>query len=320
MPDKSEVEQLIHELRSELKTGSIATESEKKPIKKLLAGIYDSILYFKEEKQKSTYVKSWDVNTALNALAFVAFIVFIFTNGRESDSDFIESIKFPAYCLYVILSLIWVGVQLERIAVFKELWSFGVTKIVFSLSVTALLVYCSSSASSLINGIFGVDASALPYTKSFLTGLVFFQYIYKPLMVLLIFIGLAHFLHLGIYAYYKINEDQEKGFEFPVNSLFFVIFIAIVCLFTWKWNNNYFDVRVLNNKIYSMARNLDFNESNACSNLRGKHVALLFLGQNQKDVLMDFNVFNSIDLKSLITDHDVVIYDSEKIKLGSCVQ
>ncbi|MGG6193507.1 hypothetical protein ACQV2B_05330 [Pantoea allii] len=306
----------LKEILSEFQRDDYVFERKNKSIKQLLRGIYQSVSYLENKHKEEEYDKKWGIDGTINSLAIVAFFMFLFATGHKSDSDFVEGLKFPSYILSVLFSVIWIGVQLERITFFRELWAFNFTKLVVSISITGLIVFCSSIASSLINSVFGVDPSLFPFSRSFLTALVFFKYM-SPLVIVLV---LTSFFHLiPIYAYLKgLREDGPVNF--PFNSVCFIFFTIVFGSFTWKWLENNFNDSVMNDKVYLLARFLDFNDNNACHNLKERKVGVLFLGQNQNQVLVDYNnLINSSNLEFFVEGKFHGVFQRSDFKILPCM-
>ena len=91
---------------------------------------------------------------------------------------------------------IWIGVNIERIFLVRELWRFGITKLIISLSFTALVIFSTATASAEINNIFGIDSSYFPFTRGFLTAYIFFTHA-SQLVYFLLFTAALNILPVG---------------------------------------------------------------------------------------------------------------------------
>ncbi|MDO7923904.1 hypothetical protein [Enterobacter asburiae] len=153
-----------------------------------LSKIYEMLFFFiKRESEDKKYNEQWNSSVALNILAIIAILIFIFSTSNSSGSEFIETLKLPAYIISIMLSTIWIGINIERTLIFKELWRFKTAKIILSLSFTGLIVYCTAEASAIINDVFNIDPSFFPFTRSFLVAYLFFKKI--SILVYLLAIG-----------------------------------------------------------------------------------------------------------------------------------
>ncbi|ELY3772770.1 hypothetical protein SMX71_002402, partial [Cronobacter dublinensis] len=149
--------------------------SNDKSTKQIIKDIRDAVLFIKRESEDKKHNEQWNSSVALNILAIAAILIFIFSTSNSSDSELIETLKLPAYIISIMLSTIWIGINIERTLIFKELWRFKTAKIIVSLSFTGLIVYCTAEASAIINDVFNIDPSFFPFTRSFLVSYLFFK-------------------------------------------------------------------------------------------------------------------------------------------------
>ncbi|WP_407289506.1 hypothetical protein ACHQJC_17215 [Raoultella planticola] len=273
-------------LASEFQIDEQSRFKKVKPTKQLIQDIADAIIYLKQEKQYSGEKKEWGIINSLNGLAVLAILIFILSINRSGDSEYIGKWKFYAYIVSVSFTTIWIGVNIERIFLVRELWKFGITKVMVSLAFTALLIFSTAIASSTINNIFGIDSSYFPFTRGFLTAYVFFTHA-SQLVYLLLFTALLNFLPIGLYfkEWWGGNSDEK----FPWGSLCFIVLTLVFTYFSIRWVGDNFNEGILNEKVYILAHQLDFNDNNLCINLRDKNASVIFLGAEQKQVLVDFN-------------------------------
>lgn len=315
MSDNCKNEDGIKTLAAEFKVDEYSRFRRDKSTKQLIKEICDAIIYIKNEKKYEGERNEWDVTSALNWLAIAAIAIFFFSVSRSDDSFFLEKVKLYAYILSVVFSAIWIGVNIERRYFFRELWKFGTTKIILSLCFTALVVFSTATASSTINNIFGVDASFFSFTRSFLTAFLFFKYASQLVYVLI----LAAAINLiPIFFYLKdsmLNNDSEG---FPVKSAVFIVLTLMFSYFAWGWSGSNFDKQTLDAKVYLLAHQLDFNDSNLCENLIGENVSVIFLGQNAKKILVDFNVVKPDSFYEFLKGYESYEVQRKKIKVMPC--
>ncbi|EPF0314114.1 hypothetical protein ACSN7O_004953 [Enterobacter chuandaensis] len=260
--------------------------TKEKSTKQVIKDIRDTLLLLKRENDDDKFNKEWSSSIALNILAFVAIMIFLFSTGNRSDSDFIEELKLPAYIISIMLSTVWIGINIEKTLVFKEIWKFNTAKIILSLSFTGLIVYCTSEASAIINEVFNIDPSFFPFTRSFLVAYLFFKKI-SFLVYLLAIAGVV--CVINILAYFKSKWDGKNEMEFSFGALLYIFFTCMFSYFALGWVSSNFNDEVLNRKVYLLAHQLDFNKKNACSNLKDGEASVIYLGPNQDKVLVDFN-------------------------------
>ncbi|MDI7416094.1 hypothetical protein [Cronobacter turicensis] len=290
--------------------------SNEKSTKQIIKDIRDAVLFIKREGEDKKHIEQWNSSVALNILAIVAILIFIFSTSNSSDSEFIETLKLPAYIISIMLSTIWIGINIERTLIFKEIWRFKTAKIILSLSFTGLVVYCTAEASAIINDVFNIDPSFFPFTRSFLVAYLFFKKI-SILVYLLAIVGV--FCIINIISYFKSKWDGNSDIEFPFGALIYIFFTCIFSYFALGWVNSNFNDNVLNKKVYSLAHKLDFNKRNPCSNLQDVEVRVIFLGQNQDKVLADFNKEEMLTAYSFLEGIYGYTYDKNELKILQCL-
>ncbi|EPH6761908.1 hypothetical protein ACS0ON_001418 [Cronobacter dublinensis] len=290
--------------------------SNEKSTKQIIKDIRDAVLFIKRESEDKKHNEQWNSSVALNILAIVAILIFIFSTSNSSDSELIETLKLPAYIISIMLSTIWIGINIERTLIFKELWRFKTAKIIVSLSFTGLIVYCTAEASAIINDVFNIDPSFFPFTRSFLVSYLFFKKI-SILVYLLAIVGI--FCIINIISFFKSKWDENSDIEFPFGALIYIFFTCVFSYFALGWVNSNFNDNVLNKKVYSLAHKLDFNKRNPCSNLQGAEVSVIFLGQNQDKVLADFNKEEMLTAYSFLEGIYGYTYDKNELKILQCL-
>ncbi|EOL8968434.1 hypothetical protein ACTV2D_000061 [Cronobacter dublinensis] len=290
--------------------------SNDKSTKQIIKDIRDAVLFIKRESEDKKHNEQWNSSVALNILAIAAILIFIFSTSNSSDSELIETLKLPAYIISIMLSTIWIGINIERTLIFKELWRFKTAKIIVSLSFTGLIVYCTAEASAIINDVFNIDPSFFPFTRSFLVSYLFFKKI-SILVYLLAIVGV--FCIINIISFFKSKLDGNSDIEFPFGALIYIFFTCVFSYFALGWVNSNFNDNVLNKKVYSLAHKLDFNKRNPCSNLQGAEVSVIFLGQNQDKVLADFNKEEMLTAYSFLEGIYGYTYDKNELKILQCL-
>ncbi|EHA1740804.1 hypothetical protein JHQ11_001483 [Salmonella enterica subsp. enterica serovar Javiana] len=290
--------------------------SNEKSTKQIIKDIRDAVLFIRNESENKKHNEQLNSSIVLNTLAIVAILIFIFSTSNSSDSEFIETLKLPAYIISVMLSTIWIGINIERTLIFKELWRFKTAKIILSLSFTGLIVYCTAEASAIINDVFNIDSSFFPFTRSFLVAYLFFKKI-SILVYLLAIVGV--FCIINIISYFKSKLGGNRDIKFPIGALIYIFFTCIFSYFALGWVYSNFNDDVLNKKVYSLAHKLDFNKKNPCSNLQGIEVSVIFLGPNQDKVLVDFNKEEMLTASSFLEGIYWYTYDKNELKILQCL-
>lgn len=241
--------------------------------------------------------QQYSLNWALGALALLACLFLWHGLSKPDDKDWLYQHHFAIRLWGIAFAAVFLGVSIERSSFFKNLWSFGFTKIVASLAVSSLIVFCTGKASSLINVVFPVDASALPLTRAIVTGLLAFQYSAPLLAVVAIF---AIFHALNAVGWISAKLSRKNTYESPpLQSVAFLFLSIAVLLFATRWVNDDFSDGAWPAKIYRLAHVLDFNSKYECKNLR-KGLSVVFLGPDQARVLVDTRAAKTEDLESFV--------------------
>ncbi|NUL38304.1 hypothetical protein [Kosakonia sacchari] len=287
-----------------------------KSTKQIINDIRDAVLFIKREKENNKFDEEWGSSFALNALALVAILIFAFATGNKSDSEFIETLRLPAYIISIMLSSVWIGINIEKTLIFKQIWRFKTAKIILSLSFTGLVVYCTAEASAIINDIFSIDPSFFPFTRSFLIAYLFF----KKISILVYFLAVVGILCLiNVILCLKAKWGGNSNVDFPFGALVYIVFICIFSYFALGWVGSNFNDEVLNRKVYSLAHQLDFNRKNPCSNLKEDEVSVIFLGPNQDKVLVDFNKEETFTASGFLEGIYWYTYSNNKLKILQCL-
>ncbi|NAO95240.1 hypothetical protein FRY77_04295 [Halomonas sp. MG34] len=245
----------------------------------------------KNESEQKDFNLSW----SLGFLAFLAFVL-IFSGSRENhDFNWLQQNSFPIKIWGVALATLYIGVSIEKFSIFRNLWQFGFAKLVASIAISGLIVFSTGKAAGSINSVFGVDASAFPFTLTFTSGLFFFNYI-LPFLAL---VGIvAVFFTLDAVGYIKSKLKDNNGYELPpIHSFVFPILATILLVVFWGWSKNDLSEEILPSKIYKLAHMLDFNNKNECANIRSE-VPVVYLGPSQATVLADVKATSVENLKS----------------------
>ncbi|MBT2785698.1 MULTISPECIES: hypothetical protein [unclassified Halomonas] len=247
------------------------------------------------KRKKESEQKDFNLSWSLGILAFIALLL-IFNGSRENhDFNWLQQNSFTIKIWGILLATLYIGVSIEKFSIFRNLWKFGFTKLVASIAVSGLVVFSTGKAAGSINSVFGVDASAFPFTLTFTSSLFFFHYVLPFLALVGIVAILFAFNAIG---YIKSKFSDGRSYELPpVHSFVFPILATILLVVFWGWSKNDLSEEALPSKIYKLAHMLDFNSKNQCANVRGG-VPVVYLGPSQSTVLADVKVTNVEDLKS----------------------
>lgn len=245
----------------------------------------------KDEKEQKDLNLSW----SLGLLAFVALVLIVNGSRETHDLSWLQKNSFAIKIWGISLATLYIGISIEKFSIFRSLWQFGFTKLIASIAVSGLIVFTTGKAAGAINSVFGVDASAFPFTLTFTSGLFFFHYV-LPFLALVGFVAIIFAFDAVGYIKSKLNDNKSYALP-PVHSFVFPILATFLLTVFWGWSKNDLSEDVLPSKIYKLAHTLDFNNRNECANIRPE-VPIVFLGSSQTTVLADLKATSVEDLKS----------------------
>jgi hypothetical protein len=228
--------------------------------------------------------------SALYALAIICgFITWYGSGHAASGWDWLDAHRFALKTWGVALSAVFVGIHVERTGLASVVWRYSVTKFLASIGLSALVIYSAGRAASVVNGVFGIDAGALPYTRTLLTGWIAFTHLAWPLMLIVGLIWAWHLFIVLAYFWYRARpSDDASSPTFSWHSLGVVIMTAVVFGNISVWLFRTLDDTQLPTKVYQLARILDFNGKHTCTNLPPR-ASVVFIGPDQNKVLIDSN-------------------------------
>lgn len=266
-------------------------------LKDYVAGLLKQTRNAEWQLKRDKLSEEYSVSFALGILAFVA-VVFLMNGWSESrDWEWLNRHRFAIRLWGIAFAAVYVGVSIERSSLFKKLWSFGFTKLATSLAISALIIFSTGKASSLINGVFGVDASSFPFTRAYIAGLLAFQYA-SPLLVVVALFAAVHAIDLAGYIRSKISADYS--YDFPAwNSFAFLILAVSVLYFSWQWIYRDFSEVTFPARIYRLAHVLDFNARHSCVNIKDG-VSVVFIGSEHSKVLVDMSKVQTEDIETFV--------------------
>ncbi len=240
--------------------------------------------------------------SALYFLAGVCGLLLWHGSGvSKTDFTWLEENRFMLRAWGLGLAVVFVGVNIERSTFFAPVWRHSVAKFAASVGLSALVVYSTALASSLINGVFGVDAAALPFTRALLAGWISFVHIARPLVFVVGLFALVQAVVLVAYCKDKWAPDRDTPPpSFPWHSLGVLVLSITVIVSLDTWLNKSLAASQLPAKIFQMARVLDFNARHTCANVDPR-AAVVFIGPEQSKVLVDASRSSPPNLEHFIS-------------------
>lgn len=286
------VEALYEELSlsPEEKTGNRQTETLKDYVAALLAQLRKA--EYRRDVEKET--EAYSISVALGTLAVLGLAFLL--NGVASNTDdweWLDQHRFAIKLWGLAFAIVFVGVCIEQSSLFRNLWKFGFTKIFVSLAISTLFIFSTGRAGGLINTVFPVDPSALPFTRAIVAGLLAFKYSSPLLAVVALFAA----IHAFIVAAWLKGKKNSEGI--PLQSFAFLILALFVLFFTTRWINKDFSDAVWPAKVYRLAHMLDFNSKYECINLP-KGLSVIFLGSDHMRVLADIYSVQTNNVESFV--------------------
>ena len=285
-------------------------------LKDHVISIRDSIRQAKHERTYTKYEEESRLHHLQRVLFSLFFLLFLLVVSKSGEWAWLDANRTKLRLWEIAIAAVFVGISIERSTFFQTLWSFGFTKLIASIGASALLIFCTGKASALMNSIFPVDASALPFSRAFITGFMVFQYSY-PLLIAVIIFAILHATNTYQWVY-KYLKTREMTREAPVHSVGFLL-MSLVLMISWTiWMRVDFSEDQLPEKAYRLSRILDFNSNHPCTNLP-KDVVVVFLGTGHSRVLVDSAPMPMDDLESFVSGSGIdQSYAKERFSVQEC--
>lgn len=237
--------------------------------------------------------------SSLFALAFICgFLTLYGSRQAASGWDWLDEHRFALKTWGVALSAMFVGIHVERTGLANIMWRSGAAKFLASVGLSALVIYSAGRAASVVNGVFGIDAGALPYARALLTGWIAFTHVAWPLMLVVGVLAAWHLIIVLAYFWHRTWPSDDEAFpSFSWHSLGVVVMTAVVFGNIGVWLFRTLDDAQLPTKVYQLARILDFNGKHTCSNLPAG-ASVVFIGPDQNKVLVDLSLQSTPGLEA----------------------
>ncbi|MFD2642684.1 hypothetical protein [Pseudomonas japonica] len=229
-------------------------------------------------EDRGHYELSW----ALGLVGIIG-VLLAFTRSAESDIEWVKDHTVAFRLWAVVFCTIFIGVSIERSAVVRSLWSFTSTKFLISVILSGVVLYSRGNAAAYVNGVFHVDASALPITLVFTTGLLIIKLVLPFVLTVALVLSLVHGLISA--GWIKGKLAGEVRHEPPFYSVLSVLVSGVILYFGWSWSHDQIADSRVPEKVYLMANALDFSYSHECSNIASDS-PVVFLGAAQEAVLV----------------------------------
>lgn len=214
-------------------------KKEEKTVRSYLQDILYAIQYQSRIEKFDKKQENSNVNFLFGIFAFISLI--LISNGSQNNPDFswLQNNGFALKLWGISLATIYLGISIERLTFFKPLWEYTLTKVAISVAISLLIVFCTGKAAGIINSVFGVDASSFPFTLTFTTAMIVFNYL-VPLIFFLALVGGVHLFIVISWCKSRLYDKDEPIDLPPMNSVFFAILSGFIVYYGWQWSTKNF--------------------------------------------------------------------------------
>lgn len=246
-----------------------------------------------EQRKKTERDAAEGMTKIVHGFVGLVALLLAAVGGRGgSPGEWLYEYEFAIRIWAIAFSAIYVGIAVERTPLASRLWGFGCTKIAFSIALSALIVVSTAKASTLLNAVFGVDASALPYARAILAAFWGVKFVY-PLLFLLVPFMVWHLWEV-------VKTLRNDGLStLPVYSFVTALLSFLVFAMVLRWATVEFSDDALPSKAFILGHELDFRAQNRCANLE-KEASVLYIGEEQTTVLVDFSGMGESSLEAFV--------------------
>lgn len=298
---EARLEGIHHELSG---SESDMSYNRQKSLKYHVRGINQCLNEWLRTQSRQQEQCSQNLKIALSLLGFIGLMLAI-TRAAGSDIEWVREHTLAFRLWGVALCTMFVGVSLERSAIVKSLWGFTVTKLLVSIALSCVVIYARGKAAGYINGVFHVDASALPITLVYITGLMVFKLLLPFVFAITTTLFMVHIFTAIGWLKDKLTGRQDE--LPPLYSLLSVFASGVILFYGWNWSNGQLSDSRVPEKVYLMAHALDFNQSHECANIDANK-PVVFLGNAQESVLVAPYKLENIDFVTVF-DGAVIVPD-----------
>ncbi|SET80441.1 hypothetical protein [Pseudomonas graminis] len=278
-----QIEQHLEKIRHELQGGEQdLAHGRQRSLKYYVRDIHQQLGKWLSVQGDNEDRRRSEISWALGLIGILGVMLAI-TRSATSDFDWVREHTVAFRLWAVVFCTIFIGVSLERSAVIRSLWSFASTKFLVSIILSGVVLYSKGSAAAYVNGVFHVDASALPVTLVFTTGLIIIKLVLPFILTVALCLSIVHGL-IGA-GWIKGKLAGIEAHEPPMYSVLAFFVSTVILYFGWGWSHDQIADSRVPGKVYLIAHALDFNYAHECSNV-APSLPVIFLGAGQEAVLV----------------------------------
>lgn len=278
-----QIEQHLEKIRYELQGGEQdLAHGRQRSLKYYVRDIHQQLGKWLSVQGDNEDRRRSEISWALGLIGILGVMLAI-TRSATSDFDWVREHTVAFRLWAVVFCTIFIGVSLERSAVIRSLWSFASTKFLVSIILSGVVLYSKGSAAAYVNGVFHVDASALPVTLVFTTGLIIIKLVLPFILTVALCLTIVHGL-IGA-GWIKGKLAGIEAHEPPMYSVLAFFVSTVILYFGWGWSHDQIADSRVPGKVYLIAHALDFNYAHECSNV-APSLPVIFLGAGQEAVLV----------------------------------
>jgi hypothetical protein len=241
---------------------------------------------------------------ATGIIGTLSLIILFF--GPQLLSEFEATRQHQLVPTYVGLlgMLLFIGMFFENSDTFQFLWKYKSMKLFSTIAISYVLIISGAKAASVINTVFNVDGSYLPYTMALLTPVTFIL----TLKWVFYCIGVwSVFVLIGVVSEYRFSGDVKW------NSICFIVSSLFLTAFLYFQSSGSLSENGLKIKAYKLGHQFDFSNSFDCSSLE-KHkkettnTSVLFLTPDHNQVISDGKLNIDESFQDFFRDTDIDSY------------
>lgn len=224
------------------------------------------------EEEKFTSYFLW-----ISTLSII--IIFSYYLNIEEEFNFLRNFLFWGSIGGKLTLSILILNYISRFDSIEYFFKLKFTKLISGLIFSAIILYSNSKASIILNDIFSISATNLPYSLTFTTAFYSINYI-SSTFVIIASIPLCLLILLELNYY--INEKRIQSSE----NIWIIIILIFSLIFTLGLQNREFSDNSIRYKAYQLALMMDFDSKNSCEGIPN-NLSVAYIGSNQQKVIIN---------------------------------